>query len=355
MKHKLIATLVAGTMAFAVQAEETKDSSVVEGYVINVDKPSLAKRAMRAVFGEKKVEDVFYSGDPLSVDESLNDRFSNNSESIAYDKMILNIEKERLGKKIDVANKEISKILIDLDKYDIESSSYRVLVGMFAVENTKNIENISHFGKINKTLKSINAYDPNVDFASIYEASISASDHESIEKMEAYLTSLKIKGDQSFVDGNGVEYSTSFSTINTMNQQAGIAARHVDYFDNKYHQFLISNIDVQWSVQVTPTQVNLHKNHALYDMKFLDLQTGMENYESMQVGRAMAKNGYPIEVCAFYEGSKSYYEFTQDQLATMSEWAENYEFSCIDEEKVHYFNERLKDFSGVLGHWIVPK
>ena len=26
--------------------------------VINVDKPSLAKRALRAVFGEKKVEDV---------------------------------------------------------------------------------------------------------------------------------------------------------------------------------------------------------------------------------------------------------------------------------------------------------
>jgi hypothetical protein len=173
--------------------------------------------------------------------------------------------------------------------------------------------------------------------------------------MEAHLSALITKGDQFFVNANGVKYRTDLKTINEMKNQAGIFMLHSEYFDNKYQNFLDTNVDVKWSVNRFQEKVNLHKNHDLYNMRLIDIRTGLENSESMKNGIAIAKSGYSIEVCSFYEGSNNYYEFSKDQLKTISARVGNYQFSCISDEKLNYFNNRRSDFVGVLGHWIFPK
>lgn len=384
MKSKIIATLVAGTMAFSLQAENMQPGpSVGNKNVADFIGDLLPVGAIKSIFGRGDASELVYSKEPLMLEESLNDRFLKNSEFKIYSKSILKIKEENLVKKIDIVDMEISEMIIKLKmhdiefeerkkyfeseerkkfviltkqkKYDYKYEEHKKLIKNITLKKQENIQNTNNLDKTRKQLKSIKDYDPNIDFLAIYEASIYLNNKYSIEKMEAHLTLLRKNGDQFFVDKSGFEHKTNLETIKEMKQQLGLFGRYFEYFDNKYRQVLDENLNVKWSIKSSPTMVILHKNNDLYDMKLLNLKTGMENSETMEIGYAIAKNGYPIEICSFYQGSDKYYEFSKDQLVTIGALAGNYSFDCIDSEKLNYFSQRRKDFVGVLGHWIVPK
>jgi len=101
---------------------------------------------------------------------------------------------------------------------------------------------------------------------------------------------------------------------------------------------------------------SVSQNHNLYDVKRMDLLTGLESHELMSYGEnPVADDASKIMVCNFFNTINHFYEMKESNIPFFKDMFLADDLFCLDgDEKIEYFTDRKEDFVGVIGHWVKP-